>query len=155
MSALLAPKVSGSGFGARLADNNQLGIIVTWNSGLPFNIRSNLDLNFDGNTNDRPLNIDRNTGRFGPVFNVDARYVRFIPLTARVRVELFAEVKNLFNVGCSDPSSYATCHVNVAGVNRVRTTNAAGDLAAPLPDPFAGTGGYQQRQIQLGVKLSF
>jgi Carboxypeptidase regulatory-like domain len=155
MSTLLAPRVTGPGFWARLADNNQLGIILTWNSGLPFNIRSNLDLNLDGVLSDRPLDLDRNTGRFGQVFNVDARYVRFVPLTARFRAELFAEAKNLFNTGCSDPASYSTCRINVAGVNRVVTTNAAGQPAAPIPDPFAGTSGYQQRQIQLGVKLSF
>ena len=76
MSTLLAPRVSGSGLLERLADNNQLGLILTWNSGLPFNIRSNLDLNLDGLTNDRPLGIDRNTGRFGQVVNLDARYER-------------------------------------------------------------------------------
>jgi Carboxypeptidase regulatory-like domain/TonB dependent receptor-like, beta-barrel len=155
MSSLLAPEVEGEGFWSRLADNNQLGVILTWNSGLPFNIRSNLDLNLDGVTSDRPLFTDRNTGRLGPVFNVDLRYSRFIPFGARFRGELFLEAKNIFNTGCSDSAEYATCHINVAGVNRVVTTNALGELAAPLPDPFAGTGGYQQRQIQLGVKLSF
>jgi hypothetical protein len=43
----------------------------------------------------------------------------------------------------------------VSGVNRVVATDAAGNLTAPLPNPFAGTGGYLQRQIQLGIKLSF
>jgi hypothetical protein len=154
-STLLAPRVSGTGFWNRLADNNQLGLIVTWNSGLPFNIRSNLDLNQDGLTNDRPLGIERNAGRFGNVFNLDARYVRFIPLGARFRGELFVEAKNVFNTGCSDPAEYATCHINISAVNRVVTTNAAGEPLAPIPDPFAGTAGYQQRQVQLGVKLSF
>ncbi len=155
MSTLLAPRVSGSSFWDRLADNNQLGLVVTWNSGLPFNIRSNQDLNLDGNTNDRPLFIDRNTGRFGQVFNVDLRYSRFIPLTARFRAELFVEAKNVFNVGCSDPSTYATCTINVSAVNRVVTTNLLGEPAAPIPDPFVGTSGYQQRQVQVGVKLNF
>jgi len=155
LSTLLAPRVEGASFWDKLANNNQLGLIVTWNSGLPFNIRSNLDLNQDGLTNDRPLGIDRNTGRFGQVFNVDARYSRFIRLTERFRAELFLEAKNLFNVGCSDPSSYSTCHINISAVNRVVTTNALGEPAAPIPDPFAGTAGYQQRQMQLGLKLSF
>ncbi|HUG53274.1 MAG TPA: TonB-dependent receptor, partial [Vicinamibacteria bacterium] len=53
LSALLAPKVSGSGFGAALLNDNQLGIIVQANSGLPFNIRANRDLNLDGVSNDR------------------------------------------------------------------------------------------------------
>ena len=37
-----------------LANNNQLGLILQANSGLPFNIRSRTDLNQDGVTNDRP-----------------------------------------------------------------------------------------------------
>jgi hypothetical protein len=155
MSGLLAPKVEGGGFWPKLANNNQLGFIWQWNSGLPFNIRSNQDLNRDGVQNDRPLFVDRNAGRLGQVINVDARYIRFIPLGGRLRGELFAEVKNLFNTGCSDSTEYATCSINVAGVNRVVTTDAAGNPAAALPDPFPGTGGYQQRQIQLGVKLTF
>jgi carboxypeptidase family protein/TonB-dependent receptor-like protein len=143
MSTLLAPTVSGSGFGAKLANNNQLGLILQWNSGLPFNIRSNLDLNQDGLTNDRPLNMDRNAGRLGRVLNVDARYIRFIPMTSRVRIEPFVEAKNIFNTE------------NVQAVNRVVTTDAAGNLAAPLPNPFVGTNGYQQRQVQLGLKVTF
>src|SRR5262249_50074155 len=155
MSTLLAPRVEGTSFWDRLANNNQVGIILFWNSGLPFNIRSTSDLNQDGQTNDRPLFEDRNTGRLSPVFNVDLRYSRFIPFGARFRGELFLEAKNIFNTGCSNPDESATCHINVASVTRTVATTAAGDLVAPLPDPFPGTGGYQQRQIQLGVKLSF
>ena len=69
-----------SGLGAALLNNNQLGIILQANSGLPFNIRSNLDLNLDGVTNDRPIGIERNAGRLGRVVNLDLRYSRFIPL---------------------------------------------------------------------------
>jgi hypothetical protein len=143
MSSVLAPKVSGSSFGAKLANHNQLGFIIQWNSGLPFNIRSNQDLNRDGLTNDRPLGIDRNTGRFGRVFNVDARYVRFIPITTHTRAELFVEAKNLFNT------------LNVSAVNRVVATDVAGNATTAIPDPFAGTAGYQQRQFQIGAKFSF
>ena len=81
--------------------------------------------------------------------------MRFIPLGARVRAELFVEAKNVFNTGCSDAADYATCTINISAVNRVVTTNAAGQPAAAIPDPFAGTAGYQQRQVQLGAKLSF
>ncbi len=113
------------------------------NSGLPFNIRSNQDLNRDGVTNDRPLAIDRNTGRLGRVVYLDLRYSRFIPLPSEQRIELFFEAKNLFNTE------------NVAGVNRVVTTDAAGNPSAPLPNPFPPTSGYDQRQMQVGVKFVF
>jgi hypothetical protein len=77
LSGLIQPKVSGGGVGAAILNNNQLGFIAQWNSGLPFNIRSNRDLKLDGVQNDRPIDIDRNTGRLGRVLNVDMRYVRF------------------------------------------------------------------------------
>jgi len=142
LSALLAPAVSGEGLLARLLDHNQLGVIVQANSGLPFNIRGNLDLNQDGVLDDRPLGLERNAGRLGRVLNVDARYSRFLPL-GRVRAELFAEAKNVFNTQ------------NVSTVSRVVTVDAAGNPLAPIPSPFAGTAGYFQRQAQLGLKVSF
>ena len=141
LSGLLAPKVSGGGVGAALLNHNQLGFIVQANSGLPFNIRANRDLNVDGVQNDRPIGIDRNTGRLGRVFNVDARYVRFIPFGPRLRSELFVEAKNIFNTQ------------NVAAVNRVVAVDAVGNPTAALA--FPGTGGYLQRNIQGGLKLSF
>jgi len=143
VSTVLAPTFSGDGLTTALLNNNQLGIIMQANGGLPFNIRSNLDLNRDGVTNDRPLGIDRNVGRLGSVFYLDLRYSRFIPLTSDQRIELFFEAKNLFNTE------------NVASVNRIVTTDAAGNPSAPLPDPFPPTGGYDQRQMQLGVKFVF
>jgi hypothetical protein len=143
VSTVLAPSFSGRGLGTALLNNNQLGVIVQANSGLPFNIRStNIDLNRDGVLNDRPLNIERNTGRLG-VLNIDLRYSRFIPVSGTMRGELFFEAKNLFNTE------------NISAVNRLVATDASGALLAPLPDPFPPTGGYDQRQMQLGVKFTF
>ena len=141
-SGLLAPKVSGSGVGPALLNNNQLGFILQANSGLPFNIRANRDLNLDGVQNDRPLGIDRNTGRLGRVFNVDARYVRFIPIGTHLRSELFVEAKNIFNTQ------------NVASVNRVVAVDAAGNATVPL-DSLPQLTGYLQRNVQAGLKLVF
>jgi hypothetical protein len=146
VSTVLAPSITGSGVGAMLANHNQLGIILQANSGLPFNVRSNLDLNKDGVTNDRPLSIDRNTGRLGKVLNLDLRYSRFIPLRNGRKIEAFFEAKNLGN------------RLNVAGVNRVVTTDAAGVPATAVSTPavgFAGTSGYDQRIMQVGFKFVF
>ena len=148
VSTVLAPTVSASGFTAALLNNNQLGVILYANSGLPFNILSNLDLNQDGVTNDRPLNIERNAGRLGRVVDLDLRYSRFIPLRDTMKAELFFEAKNLFNTA------------NIAGVNRVVTTDAAGNPVNPLSFdaadyPTAGKSGYDQRVMQLGFKFLF
>jgi hypothetical protein len=143
VSAVVAPVVGGDGLAAMLLNNNQVGVILQANSGLPFNIRSNVDLNKDGVTNDRPVGIERNSGRLGRVANLDLRYSRFVPVRGTWRGELFFEAKNLFNVQ------------NVSSVNRIVTTDAFGVPAAALPSTFPGNAGYDQRQMQLGVKFSF
>ena len=145
MSTVYQPRVAGDGFWPAVANNNQFGVIIAANGGLPFNIRSNRDLNLDGVLNDRPLDITRNSGRLGTVVNVDLRYSRFIPIQGDLRAELFVEVKNLFNTE------------NVASVNRVVNTNLAGvpDAAIPAVDAFPPLTGYDQRQAQVGFKLLF
>ena len=148
LSTVFAPTKTGSGIGPTLINNNQLGIILQANSGLPFNIRSNLDLNQDGVNNDRPLDIERNAGRLGRVVYLDLRYSRFIPFRESMKAELFFEAKNLFNT------------TNIAGVNRVVTTDAAGVPASPISFqgsdyPTAGKSGYDQRVMQLGLKFIF
>ena len=152
VSTAYSPRLSGDGVAAYLANNNQLGVITQANSGLPFNIRSNRDLNGGGVTNDRPLGLERNVGRLGTVFNVDFRYSRFVPISGTTEGEVFLEGKNLFN------------HQNIAGVNRVVTTDVAGVPAVDVSNttatgtagqPFTGTSGYDQRVAQVGFKVSF
>jgi hypothetical protein len=148
VSTVFAPTFEGGGVVKALANDNQLGVILQANSGLPFNIRSNVDLNRDGVTNDRPLGVERNAGRLGTVAYLDLRYSRFVRLNDRRSFELFFEAKNLFN------------RENLAGVNRVVTTDAAGNPANALvfsgsDYPIAGKSGYDQRQMQLGAKFVF
>ena len=69
--------------------------------------------------------------------------MRFVKLAGRLRAELFAEAKNLLNTE------------NVAGVNRVIATDALGNPTAPIPTQFTPTGGYDQRSIQVGLKMTF
>ena len=118
-----------------MLNNNQLGVILQANSGLPFNIRSNLDLNLDGVTNDRPLGIERNAGRLGRVVNLDLRYSRFIP---------FCESRSASS--CSSRRRTCSTRENIAGVNRVVTTDASGNPRAPIPNPFPPSAGYDQRR---------
>jgi hypothetical protein len=148
LAAVLAPQVSAGGMKSAILNNNQLGIILQTNSGLPFNIRSTVDLNRDTVLNDRPLGIERNTGRLGRVVYLDLRYSRFIPFSTGQKAELFFEAKNLFNTE------------NIMSVNRAIATDAAGTPISPISTdardyPDAGKTGYDQRQMQLGVKFVF
>ncbi|MGH9943511.1 MAG: TonB-dependent receptor domain-containing protein [Pyrinomonadaceae bacterium] len=134
-------------FVRRLVNDNQVGFIVTANSGEAFNIVSQRDLNNDGfgaGSSDRPLFVGRNTGRTPNQFNVDMRYSRFVTITERFNVEVFGEFLNLFNRN------------SIFQVNGVIATDVNGNLSAPLPDftrqnPVA----LDSRQFQLGFKFNF
>lgn len=143
LSGVLEPHVSGDGAGAAIVNNNQLTFIIQANSGLPYNIRSNKDLNLDGISADRPNGVARNSGELGSFMDVSARYSRFIPLTDRVKAEVFLEAKNLFN------------RQNIRAVNSVVATDDLGNPLTAIPGTFATTSLYQERQFQLGVRLNF
>jgi hypothetical protein len=140
--------------GNRLVDtilsDNQVGVLMQFNSGLPFSLRGNLDVNRDGLPNDRPLFVGRNSVYLPARYNVDLRYSRFIPIAGRRQVEVIGEFKNLFD----------TEQVNV--VNATFPVNAAGVPTTPLlttGDEFKDAGrvtaGFEQRAFQLGFKFYF
>ncbi len=129
----------------RLVNDNQLGIISTANNGETFNIVSNLNLNGDGITgSDRPLFIGRNTGRTPKQVNTDVRFSRFLSFTERYRAEVFGEFVNVFN------------KKSIFSLNSTVTTDAAGVLAAALPDfTTRSPTALDARIFQLGFKFNF
>jgi hypothetical protein len=142
----------------KILSDNQVGVILQFNSGLPFTLTSNRDLNQDGNSADRPLNIGRNSYYLPARSNVDARISRFISLGGTRRVEILGEFKNIFNT------------VQTSGVRTGVNVDAAGNILTPLvfgttPSgltsvPTSGTEflpltGYEQRKFQLGFKFGF
>ncbi len=138
---------SSNGVVRGLLNGNEIGILLQFNSGLPVTIFSNRDLNQDGiSNNDRPLFVGRNSLYLPWRKNVDMRYTRTIPLHASLRGEVIVELKNVFNT------------VQLAGLNTTVVTDAAGNPVSPIPtDPtqFPGASGYEQRKLQLGLKVRF
>jgi hypothetical protein len=115
-------------------------------SGIPVNLRSNLELNNDGTASDRPSGVPRNSLQLPARYNVDARYSRKFRIQGDMAAEVIAEIKNVFNT------------VQVASVNASIPTNTLGVPLAALPasaDLLPPTGGYEQRQFQLGFKFIF
>jgi hypothetical protein len=149
LTTVYSPKFAGDGFGAAIANNNQVGVVIQANSGLPYNITARTDLNLDGIAADRPVGVDRNDRTLGAFATVDLRYSRFVPLGGFRRVEAIAEFKNLLN------------RKNIRAVNAAMFTDAAGkptDAAfnsIAIPDAFPITQTYEPRQFQLGVKVTF
>jgi len=130
-----------------LPTETQIGFVLNFNSGLPFNIRSDRDVNGDGTSNnDRPVGVERNAQRLGWYKQIDARFSHFFPVRSdALRFELFGEFTNL---------------LNSENVRDRLDTVAIDDLAnalAPIPpdSAFRPTRGYLARQFQLGFKLHF
>lgn len=114
----------------------KFGTVVVLNSGIPYNITTGVDTNHDTVANDRPLGVDRNTGR-GPGFaQVDVHFSRsfhFEKNKHRPRAELGIDA---FNV-----------------TNSVNDKDYIGTLTSPF---FSrANAANPPREVQLSVQLLF
>ncbi len=143
-----------------LASGWTLSGIISFQTGMPYSLQINGDLNNDGNTrNDLVPGTKRNSQRLPSLFSVDPRITRHIPI-GPVDVELIAEAFNVFNAK------------NVVGLQsiqyRVVTVSGSPQLAAPTTvfrSPCAGgqgctaqaplTASTGPRILQLAAKVSF
>jgi hypothetical protein len=145
-SIVATPQFERGGAAGAILNNNVFGAAVQLASGIPVNLRSNLELNNDGTASDRPLNVRRNSLNLPARKNVDFRYSRRLRIQGSMAAEIIAEVKNVFNTE------------QVSSVNATVPTNAQGVPTGTLPtrgDQLQPTGGYEQRQFQLGFKFVF
>lgn len=145
-SIVAMPRIEGGGAALRgLVNGTVVGLAIQMASGIPLNIRSNRELNNDGVASDRPVGVARNSINLPARRNVDLRLSRRVPI-ARTHAEVIAEVKNLFNT------------VQWSNANATVATDTAGVPLAALPargSDLNPTGGYEQRQLQLGFRLTF
>ena len=77
---------------------------------------------------------------------MDLRYTRWIPIRGNTRVEVIAELKNVF-----DTEQLQSITTNTA-------VDTLGNALAPIPgEPylFANPSGFEQRKFQLGFKIRF
>jgi hypothetical protein len=150
-SVVAEPRFALGGLGGAIVNHNQFGIALLFASGIPVNLRSNRELNNDAIGSDRPVDVTRNSYRLPARYNVDLRYSRLFPVAGTTNVEFLAEVKNLFNTE------------QWAGATSVVATDALGNPTITVPAPgvverdaiFTPSGGYEQRQLQLGFRVTF
>ena len=130
----------------QLLSGNEIGLLLQFNSGLPANILANRDLNGDGTSSDRPLDITRNSLYLSTRKNVDMRYTRWVPLHGSVRGEIIAELKNVFNT------------TQLAGINTTTAVDTAGNPLTAIPTvatQFVNPSGFEQRKFQIGFRVRF
>jgi hypothetical protein len=110
----------------------QAGTLIAARSALPYNVTTGADDNRDTQTNDRPADTGRNSGRGGTLFQADVRLTKAVQFRG-VELEFIAEA---FNV-----------------TNQKNWTNYDGNQrSATFGKP---SGGELTRQVQLGVRLDF
>ncbi|HVY91422.1 MAG TPA: hypothetical protein VHA14_01690, partial [Bryobacteraceae bacterium] len=111
-------------------------------SGLPINVTAGTDLNGDGNLNDRPLFVGRNSVG-GPSFlQVDSRVQRTFTIRERLHLSVLAEFENLLN------STNPGCATNTGCTSAVIAHSSAVDFGRL-------TTAATSRNIQLGMKATF
>jgi hypothetical protein len=145
-SIVANPQVERDGAWGAILNNNVFGLAIQVASGIPVNLRSNRELNNDGTASDRPSGVPRNSLNLPARRNLDARYSRRFRIQGNMAAEIIAEVKNLFNTE------------QISSVNANVPTDAQGLPTGTLPtsgDQLQPTGGYEQRQFQLGFKFTF
>src|SRR5689334_13748457 len=145
MTAILQPSVHAtSRIANALLNGNLIALTIQAASGDLFNVGSNRQLNLDASEPaafQRPLFVGRNTLRGPAVFELNARYSRFFPITDRCRAEFFAETTNLTNT------------LNATAVDSTAQVGAAGQISVPVPGAIIAA--RDQRLIQLGLRATF
>jgi hypothetical protein len=116
----------------------QFSYLISYATGVPFNVVAGSDLNNDTNNNDRPAGVSRNSDRQPAVASVDLRMSRAFSFGGRHRVEVILDAFNVFN------------RVNILAVNNVFGTGATPRASFGQPT-LAG----DPRQIQLGIRWTF
>ncbi len=145
-SIVATPRFDREGTAGAILNNNVFGVALQFASGIPVNLRASAEINNDATASDRPDGVARNSLQLPARYNVDFRYSRRIPVGGNRAAEVIAEVKNLFNT------------VQTSGVNATIATNALGVPTVELPtsaDQLTPSGGYEQRQVQIGFKFTF
>jgi hypothetical protein len=147
-SLVAMPRYNGDNAVLRgLLNGTIAGVALQFASGIPVNLRTNPgEINNDGIASDRPAGVPRNSLNLPARYNVDLRLSRQVTL-GRVKPEVIAEITNVFNT------------VQWSGVTASIAVNPATGLPiGTLPTSarqLQPNGGYEQRQFQLGFKVSF
>jgi hypothetical protein len=148
-SVVAMPNIEGANAALRgLVNGTVVGMAMQFASGIPINLRTTTDLNADGIAADRPVGVSRNSLTLPARYNVDLRLSRQIGLGGAKKAEVLAELKNVFN------------RVQWSGVSGTQfaVNTATGEALEALPtrgDQLRPSGGYEQRQFQLGFRFIF
>jgi hypothetical protein len=131
--------------------------IITARSGFPFNVTTGIDINQDGNSNDRPFAVGRNTGRGPSYFTVDLRLARRFPFKKDGHrwLEVIFDSFNLFNrVNFKEVNGNTSgaLFLKDLGLTDARVEGRADQSASSFRGFISA---HDPRIVQLALKLNF
>ena len=135
-------KVQGAKGLTSFVNGLMLSTMTFVHSGYPMNPYAGSDLNKDGNTNDRPLFVARNSVNGPHFYQVDFRAAKDFTYRERYHLELRAEAQDLFNH--QNANCNATSGCTSALQNNVATATYGQVTTARIP-----------RQVQFGGRIYF
>ena len=149
-SIVARPTIDGGNAITRgIVNGTIIGVAMQFASGVPINLRANPgEINNDGINSDRPSGIPRNSLNLPARYNTDLRLSRQVVLGGSRRAEVIAEVKNVFNTVQWSSVTGTAIAVNAATGLPTGNVPTSGDQLIP-------TGGYEQRQLQFGLRFVF
>ncbi len=127
---------------ARWTNGFELSTFYFYNSGFPVNEVSGVDLNNDGNLNDRPLFVSRNSFRGRQLSQLDGQAMKNFDIRERYHFTAFVAAENLTNTNnenCNTTTGCTAAVINTAGASDFGRETAA----------------RTARNVQTGVKLIF
>ncbi|PYX73915.1 MAG: hypothetical protein DMG72_11860 [Acidobacteria bacterium] len=147
----------------------ELSSIITVQSGRPFTLYVGFDANHDTNpVTDRVGNASRNTYFGDKLVSADLRLSRYFQLRERMRLQLIAEVFNMFNranvdevtsvYGAANFCSAVPTHYKDAASTAIQLGQVACPAGGPpFPNPLFGDPRtvFNPRQFQFAAKFSF
>jgi hypothetical protein len=131
--------------------------IVYIRSGIPFTLYTGADTNGDTHTNDRLIQIGRNTG-IGPNFrSVDLRFNKTFRFKSdgAARIEFLVEATNLLNrTNFSAVNDIIGTDLNSPDYN-TGTVRLRGRRDRGITQPLGFISAFDPRRVQFGLKLAF
>jgi hypothetical protein len=140
LQGLYSPRFSSSA--VKWLNGFEISTMTYYNSGYPINVNSGVDLNNDGQANDRPLYRGRNDV-YGPeLFQMDLRLTRSFKFRERYEAAAILETENSFN--STNPNCGISSGCTGAVVNNVNNADFGRITSA-----------RSARNVQFGFRFRF
>ena len=145
-SIVAMPRFERDGTLGAILNDNVFGVAMQFASGIPVNLRSNLELNNDGTASDRPQGAARNSLSLPARKNIDSRYSRRFRIQGDMAAEIIARGQEPLQ---HDPAIERECH------DRYQRAGRAGGGAADVGQPADADRRLRAASVPARIQVQF